>query len=257
MDMMKSANMKSRSKTTGLVLLAIVAMACIGVVIYMQTRKKSTTTTTTTTRPSSTTSTTTTTTRAPTTTTTTSTTSGGSSVTTIKPATTGLSWTKVPYNFNATSGGTSNPQQGSETQNQQFTLNAGYNCYVYDGKDTIYPRYQGNSATGNTLITYKNGAYWTTPNTSVVFGPNTTSTFSQQTLGSVLSAIQNNTSMNMVLLNGNVTPTAAKSTLVSGTYSADAAMLNVSSDQSFYTWFYGGTTFPYSYTMTAFTPSAT
>ena len=226
-----------------------------------------TTTTTTTAAPMNTTTmmpmttapptTSTTTTAAPPTTTTTTATTTAAPQTTIRPATTGLTWVKNPYNLSSSKGGTSAATQGSDAANQQYTLNAGYNCFVYDGAQTIYPRTQGNPDTGKTLIAYKNSTYYSTPNTSVNFGPVSTTPFTNQTLGNVLASIKSSATNNIVLLNSVVSPTAPSSTVVSGTYSNDQAMLNVSSDQSFYTWFYGGTTFPYSYTMTSFTPSST
>ena len=179
-----------------------------------------------------------------------------SAVTTTKPSTTSKpTWVKIPYTLNATSGGTSANSQGSDAANQQYTLANGYNCYVYDGLGTIYPRKQGNTGTGNTLLVYKNGTYYTVANTAVDFGPNTKTAFSNVTLGTVLNNIKQN-SNNLALITGIVNPTARLSTLVGGTYSTDQAMLNVSADTTFYTWFYGGTTFPYAYSLSTFTPSS-
>lgn len=182
---------------------------------------------------------------------------------TLGPDKTDTSWHIMGYSFQTTPHNTF-PQQRQQTQyntlNQQFVLSNGFNAYVEN--DNASPPnmdicMQGNTGTGNTLVVYKNGTYWYAANTAVEFGPNLTTAFKNVQIGLVLASLKRNQN-NLALITGIVSPTSPYTTLVSGTYSVDAAMLNLSSQVSpmnYITWFYGGTIFPYAYTLTSFAPA--
>lgn len=200
--------------------------------------------------------TTTTTTKATTTTTTTTTTVAPPIV--ISPNYTNASWVNVPYLYtNPYAAQTGYSRTSSLQSDQAFALSQHYNLFTYNQDtsvtNTMYLYHQQPPAGFDTLIVYKNNRFWYTTNTTVEFGPNSNVAFSNVAFGTVLNTLQQASGNNLALVKGSVDPTTiASTTLVSGTYSVDAAMLNVVLNSGYSTMFYGGTTFPYAYTLTSF-----
>ena len=179
------------------------------------------------------------------------------------PDTTNPSWQTLAYDFRATPQ-TTVPQDREGyyqyvAKLQEYALANGYNAFIQDDNDsTMRLCQQGNATKGNTLVVYKNDQFWCALDTSIEFGPNLTIPFTNVQLGRVMTSLQRN-SNNLALIYNIIDPTSPATTLVSGIYSVDAAMLNISSDrspQNNTTWFYGGTTFPYAYTITSFVPKS-
>ena len=214
----------------------------------------STTTTTTVPATTSTTSTTTTTTTAPATTSTTAVPVN----TTIGPSNSNRTWGRVSgiyYYFNA---GDYVQNQGPDAANEQYALSTGHDTVVTNNAPSIYMTKQVMPSGSNTLFAYKNGTYYCAPNTDIVnYGGAPTAPIQQSTLLTVLNTIKNDPTNNVAVINGNISPTAPAQTYVdSGTFTTDAAMLNMGgASDTWYTLFYGNTTFPYAYTLTSFTPS--
>lgn len=181
--------------------------------------------------------------------------------TVLKPATDNLAWTSISYMFQATPYLTVPQQQGAnnDSLNKGYVIANGYNAYIQNNSNaTMNICQQGTTASGNTLVVYKNNTYWCALNTDVQYGPNLTFPFTNIQLGRVLASIQRNWN-NMAVISGIIDPMAPYNTLVSGLYSVDAAMLNITNNKnsaSTTTWFYGGLNFPYAYTLKSFVPAS-